>query len=132
MVDHAADVEPGVIAELAEHADENRAQVLLLDQGGYSWPPKPSSAPLKLLHADLPWSVTLSVGSATPAPRVHQPDLDPVLDQAARFDRSLLPDDIAMALEQRYWMRVDRAEAQGIEEHGLWRSVTPSGPATTA
>ena len=66
--------------------------------------------------------MTLSAGGATPARRVRQPDLDPVLEQAARFDKSLLPDDIADALEQRHWMRYDRAWAQEIEEHGLWQS----------
>jgi hypothetical protein len=123
VVDNAADVEPTVIADLASHAEKNRAQ-LLLDPGEQSWPPRPSSALLKLLHRDLPWSVTLSAGGTTLARRVRQPDLDPVLDQAARFDKSLLPDDIVGALEQRYWMRVDRAETHEIEEHGLWRSVT--------
>jgi hypothetical protein len=118
VLDHAADVEPNVITDLARHAEENRARVILLDAGEQRWPPPPSSAVLRLLHQDLPWSATLSARAAV-ALRVPQPDLDALLEQAAGFDQSLLPDDVVEALAQRELMRGDRLRSHRAEQDEL-------------
>jgi hypothetical protein len=118
VLDHAADVEPNVITDLARHAEENRARIILLDAGEQRWPPPPASAVLRLLHQDLPWSATLSARAAV-ALRVPQPDLDALLEQAAGFDQSLLPDDVVEALAQRELMRGDRLRSHRAEQDEL-------------
>jgi hypothetical protein len=92
--------------------------VILLDAGEQRWPPPPSSAVLRLLHQDLPWSATLSARAAV-ALRVPQPDLDALLEQAAGFDQSLLPDDVVEALAQRELMRGDRLRSHRAEQDEL-------------
>ncbi|MBV8348938.1 MAG: hypothetical protein JOZ49_15855 [Mycolicibacterium sp.] len=57
---------------------------------------------------------------------MRQPDRDPVLDQAARFDRALLPYDVVNALKQRALMRSGRVQSHEAKQHGLWRSRSRS------
>ncbi|MBU8820323.1 relaxase domain-containing protein [Mycolicibacterium goodii] len=123
VIDHAADVQPETIAAIAEHASQRNATLLLLDPDTDRWPPRPSSALLKLLHKDLPWSSTLSVAPSSATRRSHQLDLEPLLDQADRYDRAVLPDAITDALEQRQQLR--EAHLSSHRVHNLiWRAAT--------
>lgn len=96
----------------------------------------PSTAVLRLLHEDLPWAVTRSVASATPAGRPTQPDLDPVVDQAGRPDPGLLTPELREAISQPAQAptrasRGDLTRRRLREEHGaalrVQRESAPSG-----
>ncbi|MBY0286791.1 MAG: relaxase domain-containing protein [Mycobacteriaceae bacterium] len=121
VLDHAADMAPHTIADFAEHAAQQNASLLLIDPGDNRWPQPPSAALLKLLHHDLPWSVTLSTAEPTPERRRHaQPDLDPVLEQADRYDPNLLPPDVIDALNRRHALRDEYRSAHRFHNM-LWR-----------
>lgn len=122
VIDQAADVEPSTIADITEHAARHGATVLLLDSGETRWPPPPSSALLKLLHEDLPWSATLSVEANTAPQRPQQLDLQPVLDQAAHYNTDVLPPEVCDAIDERQRLR----EAHRISHrvHNMvWRTA---------
>lgn len=120
VVDRAGLAAPEVLADLAEQADEHRARVVLVDGDDRGWPPAPSAPMLKLLHRDLPWSVTLSVESATPARRAMQPDRDAVLDQAERCDPEILTSEITEALQERRRLRRDHESGNRFHNE-RWR-----------
>ena len=120
VVDRAGLAAPDVLADLAEQADERRARVVLVDGDDRGWPPAPSAPMLKLLHRDLPWSVTLSVESATPPRRALQPDRDAVLDQAERCDPAILTDEVTDALEERRRLRRDHESGNRFHNE-RWR-----------
>ena len=56
VVDRAALADPAILTDLAEHAAEHHARLVLLDGDDRGWPPAPSGPLLKLLHRDLPRS----------------------------------------------------------------------------
>lgn len=120
VVDRAGLASPDVLADLAEQADDRRARVVLVDGDERGWPPAPSAPMLKLLHRDLPWSVTLSVESATPARRALQPDRDPLLDQAERCDPAILTSEVTEALEERRRLRRDHESGNRFHNE-RWR-----------
>ena len=77
---------------------------------------------LALLHHDLPWSLTLTVESATPARRAAQPDRDPVLDQAERCDPALVDTEVTDALARRRLLR--QQHTSGYQVHNqLWDRI---------
>lgn len=101
LVDHAAAADPGVLADLAEHAAATQSGLILLDTTGPTWPPQPSRQLLGALSGELPWTKTLSVyprseilTAGTP------PDLDPALAQARRLHPSVRDDDLAERLDR--------------------------------
>lgn len=123
VIDHAAQATPDTIAAIAKHAANRHATVLLLDPSENAWPPPPSAPLLKLLHEDLPWSTTLSVATEPTPRRPLQLDLEPVLDQANRYDPAILPPDITEALDERDRLR--RTHNTSHRVHNMvWRSVS--------
>jgi AAA domain len=93
VVDHAADADPAVLADLAERAAANQSGLILLDTTGPTWPPQPSRQLLGLLHTELPWTATLSAHpSSEVITRGTPPDLDPALTQSRRLHPSLRDD----------------------------------------
>ncbi|MCP9271238.1 MobF family relaxase [Mycolicibacterium arenosum] len=120
VIDHAAHADPAVLVDLAEHIAERHARLVLIDGDDHGWPPAPSWPLLRLLHGDLPWSVTLSVDAATPSRRANQPDFDPVLDQALRCDSRLLEPDVASSLAERERLRRQHASSSRVDE-SIWR-----------
>jgi conjugative relaxase-like TrwC/TraI family protein len=90
IVDHAADADPAVLADLAERAAADQSGLILLDTTGPTWPPQPSRQLLGALGSELPWTKTLGayprsevIAGGTP------PDLDPALAQGRRLHASL-------------------------------------------
>ncbi len=124
VIDHAADIPPDTIAEMARHAAQRHATVLLLDPNENRWPPPPSAALLKLLHEDLPWSATLSVATDASPRTHHQLDLEPILDQASRYDPAILPPDITEALDERDRLRRDHNTSHRVHNM-VWRAADP-------
>lgn len=97
IIDQAAHADPAAIADLAEHAAANRAGLILIDTTVTdTWPPAPSARLIRLLHAELPWSLTLgSAPRITPSHHhVDRPDVDPALTQIRRLAPHLLNDEL--------------------------------------
>lgn len=122
VVDRASHAAPEVLADLAEHAADTGARLLLVDGEDRGWPPAPSAPLLNLLHQDLPWSVTLTVATATPARRAAQPDRDAVLDQAERCDPALLDTEVTDALRRRRQLRQQHSTGYQVHAH-LWDRI---------
>lgn len=125
VVDRASHAEPEVLADLAEHAAESGARLLLVDGDDPAWPPAPSAPMLKLLHHDLPWSATLTTQSSTPARRAAQPDRDAVLAQAERCDPALLDSEVLDALQRRRQLRQQHGSAHRVHTQ-IWDRITES------
>ncbi|MGH3968628.1 MAG: AAA family ATPase, partial [Mycobacterium sp.] len=99
IVDDAATADPGVLADLAEHAAANQSGLILLDTTGQTWPPQPSQRLLRLLHTELPWTTTLtSQTSSDVINRGTPPDLEPALVQSRRLYPTLLNDHLRASL----------------------------------
>jgi len=92
-------------------------------EGSHRGPPAPSAPLLKLLQQDLPWSGVLSIDTATPARRVHQPDPDPVLEQAERRNPDILPAEITEALQERRRLRTAADTSHRVHTE-IWRQIT--------
>ena len=115
--------DPRILTDLAEHAAENRARLVLVDGDEHGWPPAPSAPLLKLLQRDLPWSGVLSTTSATPARRLHQPDRDPVLEQADRCNPNILPTEVTEALAERARLHTQHNTSYRVHTE-IWRQMT--------
>jgi conjugative relaxase-like TrwC/TraI family protein len=122
VVDRASHAAPEVLADLAEHAADTGARLLLVDGDDRGWPPAPSAPLLDLLHQDLPWSVTLTVDTATPARKAAQPDRDAVLDQAERCESALLDAEVTDALQRRRQLRQQHTSGHRVHAH-LWDRI---------
>ena len=93
VVDHAADADPAILADLAEHAAATQSGLILLDTNRPTWPPQPSRQLLGALATELPWTATLSAyPSSEFITRGSPPDLDPALAQSRRLHPSLRDD----------------------------------------
>ncbi|WP_167385649.1 AAA family ATPase, partial [Mycobacterium nebraskense] len=72
IIDDAAAADPHQLADLITAAHHTQAGVILLDTTTDTWPPKPSTQLLQLLHTDLPWAATLDAPTVaathTPTP----------------------------------------------------------------
>ncbi len=123
IVEHAATLAPEVLRDFAEHASDRGARLILLDDGTDGWPPKPSAPLLRLLHNDLPWSVTLSVADGPISRRIEAFDRAPTLDQAQRWDTELLTEDLAETLAQRDRLAAENATSYRSHQ-ALWRTRT--------
>ncbi len=124
VVDRAATADPAVLTDLAEHAAQHQARLLLIDGDHPGWPPPPAARLLKLLHRDLPWSSVLSLNTRIPQHR-HQPDRDPVLEQADRCNPDILPDDVTQALAERRRLRTQHDTSFRVHNE-LSRRMTDS------
>jgi hypothetical protein len=99
VVDHAADADPAILADLAEHAAANQTGLILLDTTGPTWPPQPSRQLLGALASELPWTMTLRAYSRSDVlTRGTPPDLDPALAQSRRLHPSLRDKHLADSL----------------------------------
>ena len=125
VVDRAAAADPVVLTDLAEHAAEHHARLLLIDGDDRGWPPAPSGPLLKLLERDLPWSGVLSIKTATPPRHVHQPDRDPVLEQADRCNPHILPTEVTEALAERRRLRTQHNTSYRVHSE-ISRHITDS------
>lgn len=118
VVDDPAAVAPEVLAALIEHAYTAHAGVILLQTSTQTWPPQPSTRLMTLLHHDLPWSTVLNSETAI-GRYTRPPDLDPILEQAARVDPEVLDPDVRAALQRREKLR--EANRYAYQRH---RAVT--------
>ena len=80
---------------------------------------------LGLLQQDLPWSLTLTVQSATPPRRAAQPDRDAVLEQAERCDPALLDSEVTDALHRRRQLRQQHTSGHRVHTQ-LWDRIDAS------
>jgi hypothetical protein len=124
VVDRASHATPEVLADLAEHAADTGARVLLVDGDDRGWPPAPSAPLLGLLHQDLPWSLTLTVEAATPR-RAAQPDRDAILNRAERCDAALLDSEVTDALQRRQQLRQQHTSGHRVHTQ-LWERIDAS------
>lgn len=105
IVDDAATAEPEILADLAEIADQAKARIILLDTTTQQWPPQPSQRLLRLLSAELPWSMTLGHTPTPPTAIHHAPDLDPILTQTRQLPTELLDEPLRAALTRADQLR---------------------------
>ncbi|WP_268793754.1 AAA family ATPase [Mycolicibacterium wolinskyi] len=124
LVDSAAAADPAMLADLAEHATDRQARLVLLDTSPPTWPPQPGAAVLQLLRTDLPWTITAGRGPALGTPlspaSSTAPDLQPVLDQAQRLNPAMLPEHLAEALSRREALRRDHRRAFDAFQASAW------------
>ena len=125
VVHRAAAADPAMLTDLAEHAAEHHAGLLLIDGDDHGWPPAPSGPLLKLLQRDLPWSGVLSIKTATPPQRLHQPDRDPLLEQADRCNPDILPTEVTEAIAERRRLRTQHNTSYRVHTE-IWRQMTDS------
>ncbi|MGV7552261.1 hypothetical protein PJN95_29440, partial [Mycobacterium kansasii] len=125
VVDRAAAADPAILTDLAEHAAQHHARLMLVDGDDHGWPPAPSGPLLKLLHHDLPWSAVLSLNARIPQ-HLHRPDRDPVLEQADRCSPDVLPAEAIEALAER-----NRLRTQYDTSHRVHTTLTQKMTDTT-
>ena len=113
VVDRAAAADPAILTDLAEHAAQHHARLMLIDGDDHGWPATPSGPLLKLLHHDLPWSAVLSLDARIPQ-QLHQPDRDPVLEQADRCSPNILPAEAIEALAERRRLRTQHDNSHRV------------------
>jgi conjugative relaxase-like TrwC/TraI family protein len=123
VIDRASQADPEVLADLAEHAADSGARLILVDGDDHGWPPAPAAPMINLLHRDLPWSLTLTTDSATPARRAAQPDRDAVLEQAERCDPALLDAEVIDALARRRQLRQQHTSTHRVHTQ-IWDRIT--------
>ncbi|MEB3980213.1 relaxase domain-containing protein [Mycobacterium sp. 663a-19] len=134
VVDHAADANPAILADLAEHAAANQAGLILLDTTGPTWPPQPSRQLVGALTSELPWTMTLSayprsdiLTTGTP------PDLDPALAQSRRLHPTLRDKHLADSLARGDQLRTKIRAAYKRHIDATWlrqrgHAADPSTP----
>lgn len=132
IVDDAAHADPVHLADLATHAAQQEARLILLDTSAPTWPPQPSAALLHLLRSDLPWTTT--AGPAVPATKLtpaspHAPDLQPVLDQAARLHEDIRPQPVVDALRIRSQLNQTHRRAFDAHRARTWMRAHDQTPA---
>ena len=128
VVDHAANADPAVLADLAEHAAANQSGLILLDPTGPTWPPQPSRHLLGALGSELPWTTALSayprsdvLTNGTP------PDLDPALAQSRRLHARLRDEHLADRLARGDQLRAKIRAAYKRHIDATW--LRQRGPA---
>ena len=121
ILDDAASVDPDAIADLAVHAADNRSGLILLNTMPPVWPPPPSNRLLRLLQADLPWTVSLGPPpDIAPTRHPDPPDLDPVITQAGRLAPHLHDDALRDALTRRNELRIANRAAYQRHLNATW------------
>ncbi len=134
VVDHAADADPAILADLAEHAAANQAGLILLDTTGPKWPPQPSRQLLGALTSELPWTMTLSAYPRSDVlTRGIPPDLDPALAQSRRLHPSLRDKHLADSLARGDQLRAKIRAAYKRHIDATWlrqrgHAADPSTP----
>ncbi|MBY0442961.1 MAG: relaxase domain-containing protein [Mycobacteriaceae bacterium] len=119
IIDEAANADPVAIADLAEHAAANHVGLILLDTSTNTWPPGPSTRLLRLLQAELPWSLTLgSVPHIAPSP--HPLDLDPALTHIRRLAPDLVNTELRDALARQDRIRTANTAAYQRHLNATW------------
>ena len=121
ILDDAASADPDAIADLAVHAADNRSGLILLNTMPPVWPPPPSNRLLRLLQADLPWTVSLGPPpDIAPTRHPDPPDLDPVITQAGRLAPHLHDDALRDALTRRNELRIANRAAYQRHLNATW------------
>lgn len=123
IIDEAAHAAPAAIADLAEHAAANTAGLILIDTTTLTdaWPPAPSARLLRLLQAELPWSLTLgSAPRIAPSHHPHPPDLDPPLTQIRRLASHLVSNELRDALARQDRIRAANTAAHQRHLDAIW------------
>ena len=123
IIDQAANADPAAIADLAEHAAANRAGLILIDTTTLTdtWSPAPSTRLVRLLQAEVPWSLTL--GSAPRIASSHHrdpPDLDPALTQIHRLAPHLVNGELRDVLARQDRIRAANTAAQQRHLDATW------------
>lgn len=123
VIDSAADAEPAMLADLAEHAAAHQARLILLDTTTPTWPPQPAHQLLQLLNTDLPWAQTITdptgrIDRARPPVTAGAPDVQPALTQISRLDATHLTDELQAALEKRDQLRKQHRVSNDVHHVG--------------
>lgn len=123
VIDSAADTDPTMLADLAEHAAAHHARLILLDTTTPTWPPQPAHQLLQLLHTDLPWVLTVTdptghIDRARPSVTPGAPDLQPALTQIGRLDPARLTDQLRAALDRREQLRKQHRVSNYVHQVG--------------
>ncbi|GBE67774.1 hypothetical protein MFM001_42360 [Mycobacterium sp. MFM001] len=123
IIDEAAKADPSMLADLAEHAAQHDARLILLDTSTSTrWPPQPSARLLQLLYTDLSWTATLGPPATDTRRRESPtaPDLQPVLAQAAHLPPEMLTEQLRQALHQRTQLRQQHQRAHDTHSAARW------------
>ena len=123
VIDSATDVDPTMLADLAERAAAGQARLILLDTTTPTWPPQPAHQLLQLLHTDLPWALTVTdptghIDRTRPPVTPGAPDLQPALTQIARLDPTHLTDQLRAALDKREQLREQHRVSNDVHQVG--------------
>lgn len=100
IIDDAANADPAIIADLAEHAAGSQSGLILLDTTGQTWPPKPAQRLLQILGTELPWTTTINAPPTSAVINRVTPDLDPALTQARRLHPAVLGEQLRDSLKR--------------------------------
>lgn len=121
IIDQAAHADPATIADLAEHTAANRAGLILIDTTTNTWPSAPSAPLLRLLHAELPWSLTLGTAPRiAPSHHPDPPDLDPALTQIRRLAPDMVRGELRDALARQDRIRAANTAAHQRHLDAIW------------
>lgn len=123
VIDKAADTDPAMLADLAEHVAAHQARLILLDTTTPTWPPQPAHQLLQLLHTDLPWALTVTdpaghIDRARPPVTPGAPDLQPALTQIGRLDPTHVTDQLRTALDKREQLRNQHRVSNDVHQVG--------------
>ncbi|ORV08063.1 TrwC relaxase [Mycolicibacterium fallax] len=118
-------LEPEMLARIIETAGQAQSRVWLIDDPSTSaatWPPPPSAALIRLLHADLPWALAFPGSVAVADRRATGIDLDAALIQAGALTE---PDpQTAAAVERRAHLRAIHLSAYRVDTRLQWAAQT--------
>jgi conjugative relaxase-like TrwC/TraI family protein len=122
IIDEAANADPAAIADLAEHAAANRAGLILIDTTTTdTWSPAPATRLLRLLQAELPWSLTLgSAPRIAPSHHPDPPDLDPALTRIRRLAPHLVSNELRDAVARQDRIRSANTAAHQRHLDATW------------
>lgn len=120
IVDHAQAAQPEQIADLAEHAAQANAGLILIDTSSGTWPPEPADRMMKLLSAELPWNRALTTAPSVATSHAGAPDLDPVVAQLRRVTPDVLTDQLRDALEHADRVRAENLAAYRRHQDANW------------
>ncbi|WP_260972990.1 AAA family ATPase, partial [Mycolicibacterium llatzerense] len=120
IIDHAQSAQPEQIADLAEHAAQANAGLILIDTSTRTWPPQPADRMMKLLSAELPWTRALTSAPSVATSHAGAPDLDPVIAQLRRVTPDVLTGPLRGALEHADRVRAENLAAYRRHQDANW------------
>lgn len=120
IIDHAQTAQPAQIADLAEHAAQAGAGLILIDTRTGQWPPQPSERMMRLLSAELPWTRALTTAPSAATSHAAAPDLDPVVAQLRRITPEALTEPLRDALSHANDVRAANRAAYQRHQNASW------------